>query len=700
MKLIAIVALAISLSASAHAEEPATLKEITVTAKSADVAERRDANTQKIILDRREIENLGVMTIGEVLGKLPGVEVKGDGHRARGMSRDSVQILVDGESPAGGSRIVAGVIGRLPSGDLERVEILRGTSAEHGGAASVTVNLVMKKALPKRSTALKAALGWRGNEPNAQFTWTENGGGGGFGWTLPITLNLHRRPSLDQTDRQYVTTGTRNLWQKESDSGLFTFREFVLSPRMTWKDGSDSLTVSPLFFDGLGQRDSDMIQSAYANPASGTGLAYNGDRASREENHRRLLRLRAEGEKHLADAKLSGRVSLNHGQRTVDVQWDAHDAANVLTTSTEHSQNDENEFNASLRLDRPLGAHLLALGLEHIHLGRSEQRNFGGSFVAAATHEASERHSIAWVQDDWSLQPALVLTAGVRGENMSLSSDAVAQQHGRLLPSLAVRWEPLNKWVMRSSLGAGLKLPRLDEISDSVSRSIAANTPLEADKRGNPSLAPERSLNFETVLERYLDREAGVFGANLYVRSTEDFTERRVQLEGVRWVDRPYNEGKALHWGWELDGKVRTDNFGWKGATVKAHLTLPHARVNDARLGFTRMARDTPHYVLSAGVDQSLPAWKSSYGVSLQQSGRSETDIPGEQYALTRARTTLDAFWLYKLTPKFNLRTSGQNLLAADTVQETRYLNGSDSYHLSTRSGGYRSLLVTLEGRW
>ncbi|MFA5371959.1 MAG: TonB-dependent receptor [Sideroxydans sp.] len=702
MKLITITALAISLSVSAYAEEPPTLKEITVTAKSADVAERRDANTQKIILGREEIENLGVMTVGEVLGKLPGVEVKGDGHRARGMSRDSVQILVDGERPAGGSRIVAGVIGRLPSGDLERVEILRGTSAEHGGAASVTVNLIMKKALPKRSTALKAALGWRGNEPNAQFTWTENGGGGGFGWTLPITLNLHRRPGLDQTERQDVTAGTRTLWQKESEDGLFTFREFVLSPRMTWKDGRDTLTVSPLFFDGLGRRNNDMVQSAFADPVLGTGLAYNGDRASREENYRRLLRLRAEGEKHLVDAKLSGRVALNHAQRTVDVQRYAHDAANTLTTSTEHSRNDENEFNAALRLDRPLGSHLLAVGLEHVHLGRSEQQDLGGSFVTSSTHEVSERHSIAWVQDDWSLLPALVLTTGVRGEYMRLNSDAVVQQHGRLLPSLAVRWEPLDKWVMRSSLGAGLKLPRLDEISDTVSRSIAANTPLEADKRGNPNLAPERNLNFEVVLERYLDREAGVFGTNLYVRSTEDFIERRVQqdVSTLRWIDRPYNEGNALHWGWELDGKVRTDSLGWKGATVKAHLTLPHARVNDTRLGFTRMARDTPRYVLSAGVDQSLPAWQSSYGVSLQQSGRSETDIPGEQYALIQARTTFDAFWLYKLTPKYNLRASGQNLLAADTVQEMRYLNGNDSYYLSTRSGGYRSLLVTLEGRW
>ncbi|HET7797124.1 MAG TPA: TonB-dependent receptor, partial [Nevskia sp.] len=532
----------LSITCQAVAEEPAALKEITVTAKRSDVAERRESVTQKTVLERKEIENLGVMTVGEVLVKLPGVEVNGDGQRARGMSRDSVQILIDGERPAGGSRMVAGVVGRLPAGDLERVEISRGASAEFGGAAPLTVNLVMKKALPKRSTALKAALGLRGSEPNAQFTLTENGGEGGFGWTLPITLNLHRSPSHSETDRQDTTAGTRSLWQNESENGRFTFREFVLSPRLTWKDGGDTLTVSPLYFDGLGTRNSDVTQTAYANPAAGTGLAFNGDRSSHENNRRRLLRLRAEGEKQLDDAKLSGRASFNNGKRTTDTLRDSHDAANVLSSSSENSRSNENEFNVALRLDRASGDHLLAVGGEHIELRRSEEQDFGGSF-AAATHTASERHSILWVQDDWSVQPTTTFTYGVRGENMQLGSDGIARRYGRLLPSLAVRWEPLEKWVARSSLGAGLKMPRLDEISDTVSRSIAANAPVEADRRGNPDLRPERSLNFEAVLERYLDGDAGVLGANLYVRSTEDFIERRVQLEGARWVDRPYNEG-------------------------------------------------------------------------------------------------------------------------------------------------------------
>lgn len=139
MKRWALLIINLAVVIPALAEEPASLPEVEVVGNSDAVSERRESVTQKITVERKDIENMGVMTVGEVLGKLPGVEIKNGSHRARGMSRDSVQILVNGERPASGGPI-AMIVGRMPSSDLERVEILRGSSAEFGGAASVTVN--------------------------------------------------------------------------------------------------------------------------------------------------------------------------------------------------------------------------------------------------------------------------------------------------------------------------------------------------------------------------------------------------------------------------------------------------------------------------------------------------------------------------------------------------------------------------------
>ncbi|MBV2194458.1 MAG: TonB-dependent receptor, partial [Azonexus sp.] len=63
--------LAAAFAALAHAEQPTTLKEVTVTATSQAEGERQAAVTQKTVIDRQKIEALGGLTVGEVIRKLP-----------------------------------------------------------------------------------------------------------------------------------------------------------------------------------------------------------------------------------------------------------------------------------------------------------------------------------------------------------------------------------------------------------------------------------------------------------------------------------------------------------------------------------------------------------------------------------------------------------------------------------------------------
>ena len=124
--------LVLAFASLAHAEQARTLKEVTVTATSETEFERQAAVTQKTVIDRQEIEALGGLTVNEVIRKLPGIDASahsGDGNpsaNARGMGRDAVQFLVDGERPSANARYALTTVGRLPSGELERVEILRG----------------------------------------------------------------------------------------------------------------------------------------------------------------------------------------------------------------------------------------------------------------------------------------------------------------------------------------------------------------------------------------------------------------------------------------------------------------------------------------------------------------------------------------------------------------------------------------------
>jgi len=688
-------------AATARAEDEKTLSAVTITADADSVEERRIAASQKTVVSRKELDNLGALTVGEVLGKLPGIDATAgsDGSmamRARGMVRDSVQILVDGERMSANARMALTMISRLPSSELERVEIVRGASAEFGGGAPVTVNLVMRKALPKDTLSLKLAAGLREDEPNGQFNIVRGGGDGGFSWLLPLTVFHHGSVTDKETLRRQYDAGTRTLWQVDREHGEAPIPGLSFAPRLAWKWGADSFTLSPMLVYSDGDRSRAMTRYSYADPAAGTGYAADGGRRDREQGDSRQLRLRAEGEKLLGDSKLTGRLALMHGGRSTDTVRDSYDAAGVSTLSHEGLRRREDELNAAVRLDHAIGAHLVAASVElNGHRRRDEQ-----TLDTSTVYRAEDRQVTAWVQDEWSPVDGLTLTGGLRGEAARLEVDAAARDFSRLLPSLALRWEPRQGWVLRSSLGAGLKLPKLDELTDMPVASLGANSPLEADQRGNPDLRPERSVNFEAVLERYLPGNAGVFGANLYWRATRDFVERRVGLEGSRWVERPYNEGDARHWGLELDAKLRTDAWGPKGGALRAHLTLPRGEVEDSRLGFTRTARETPSYQLTLGYDHSLPAWKASAGFQVQRYGRVKSRLPGEQWAEADPRTMLDLYATRRLTPALNLRLSIQNLLEADTARRAEAWSGTEAWSLDGRDRGKRNVLLSLEGKW
>jgi iron complex outermembrane receptor protein len=269
-----------------------------------------------------------------------------------------------------------------------------------------------------------------------------------------------------------------------------------------------------------------------------------------------------------------------------------------------------------------------------------------------------------------------------------------------LSPSISGRWEFSEGWLLRSSLGTGIKAPKLDEISNAPVRSTSANSPLEPDRRGNPDLHPEKSTSLDMAIEHYWPNEIAVVGFNAYIRDTTDFVERRSVQEGARWVERPYNEGDARHWGVELDGKIKTELVGLSGGSLRTHLTLPHGTVEDRRLGLSRSAREVPRYIWTFGYDQTLASLSSNAGFLLQQTGKTETDVPAEQWAETKTRSVLDAYWVRKVSRTINLRLTLQNILGDDSRRTTRAYSGGQDWQLGSVENQPRSILLTLEGKW
>lgn len=688
----AAAAAACTLALAGWAAEPdaTLLPEVGVSATFDALTEQRLAPGVKLVIDAEEIRSLGGLSVAEVLRKLPGLERAGHGADsaaagARGVARDAVLILVNGERPTASGRHALTLVGRLPAGELERIELLRGSSAEFGATAEIVVNLVMKAPVSQRSASLRVVGGQRGDEPNAQLTASLGGGQGGFSWLLPVTVNRHRMPVGSRQWRMLPAA-----WSAEALSGHYSVDELILSPRLSWKAGDTRLSLWPSHYrnDGLRRQTAER---------GGAGEPLAAARHDRERSAFRIARLRADGETRVGvDGKLSTRLALMDGERDTRTRR----TGPLSPAWSEALDRHEREFTGSLRLDQALAeTHLLSLALEGAAFSRHDRQALD---AANHRHVVRERNAALWLQDEWTLSEALTLTAGLRLE--AARQHAGSGWHGERAasPSLALRWQAAEAWVLRASAGTGLRVPKLDEITPLVMRSTEYNTPLEADVGGNPDLSAERVLRVEFGVERYLAGEKSVLGMNLYARRTRDFIERRSALEAGRWVERPYNAGDARHWGVELSARLDAALLAraLDGGSLRATLTLPHARVDDARLGIRRIANDTPRHLFSLSYEHAPAGAATRFGFQLKHSGPARTRLGDERIARIRSGTRLDAHVTRQIARGVDLRLSVDNLLGAAERQHRHARHGAESWRLDGRDGGERTWLLALEGKW
>lgn len=137
--------------------ESRQLETVNVNARRS-IEQRFFATGSMVVVDRRDIEQLGAFSVADVLRQLPGVQVTTTANggieiRMRGMERNATQLLVDGQRVASGSSQLA--LDQQPSEMLERIEVVRAPSAEFAGATGGTINIVLRQATTQRETNIR-----------------------------------------------------------------------------------------------------------------------------------------------------------------------------------------------------------------------------------------------------------------------------------------------------------------------------------------------------------------------------------------------------------------------------------------------------------------------------------------------------------------------------------------------------------------
>lgn len=708
-------------SAAAPASGEVTLDEIAVVA-SADSGElRRNASTAKIVFGRDELDSLDAVSIGELLGKLPGTgmfgELESKRGKGKGPDRMMPRILVDGQPLPGGERNPATAL-RLPADLIERVEIIRNGSAEFPAAGpGGIINLVLRD-VPSRATK-SARIGLGGAEGEGVLRADSQFGdnAGDFGYLLAGSLGSRPLGGRRETGIQLFAGGSRSAWTLERTEQHGRDGNFSLTPRFNWSlGGGRSFTLSPFLSHTEDERREHTRRLGYADPVVGSVLAAVGDKDERADHRRSSGRLTAEWKSvQPGGSELSARLMLQGESETQSRHERESDAAGTLSgTRAEDVERRERETAFFLRGKQLVGeSHVVTGGAEWHRAGSDEKKavrkdGLVQSLGADSASSLRENRLALWLQDEWQLAEAHLLTPGLRWQAQRVRiadglGAVVEQGHQSLDPSLHYLWQLDAAWNLRGSATLSGKPPRTRDLSPVLRAAGGTNSSANPDRGGNPALEAERNFSVEAGIEHFLPNRQGTVGFSLFRRRIDNQIQRLTQQEGGRWVERPFNVGDAVLGGGLLDFKLRGDAAGWpplSALTLRGNYALSHTRLDSAKPGLG--AGEGPRRSWNLGFDYELTALRLTLGGNYSHVSALDRESSATVRQTQGARRQLDLYALMKLERQLSLRFSTLNAARAGRENGLREADGAGKLARleHERETSVPTFLVTLEGKW
>jgi len=689
------------------------MQTVEVKGSAAAYDPRRDDTATRIVVSQEEIVKYGDTSVTDVLKRVPGITVnssngRGGEIRMRGLGAGYTQILINGErAPAGFS------IESLAPDVIERIEVLRAASAEFSTqSVAGTINIVLKKAIRSGQRELKLGMrrtssGMRG--PNANLQLSDKLGKMSYSISGAAAHESFERTAT-VTEDGFASSGLQTQARSTTgrEDGSFTFMN--LAPRLNWNlENGDTLTSQTfLNMARFKTRTNEVASTGIGAPAAYPEL----DLANEVRNSYLRTELnwvhKMEG-----GAKLDTKLGVQRGKSDNEQRrWTPAGAPRVLDNVIASESEDRGATSTGKYSRTIFEGHALGMGWDGGYNTRKDSRleREAGRLVfpglpGGEQFEARVARLALYAQDEWSISPRLSVYLGARWEGIRTRTSGNTFGTGRSRSSV---WSPVLQtlWKIPETKGDQLRFAvtrtyKAPSVSSLIPRRQTSvdNRSTDPDYQGNPNLQPELALGFDFSYEHYW-LDGALLSASVSSRRIDGYTRHLVTFDGARWVAMPMNAGRAETRGLELEAKfpLKAIMEGAPAIDLRASLSRNWSEVDGVPGPDNRLDGQTP---LSAnlGVDYKTGSFSTGTSFAYKQGGR--VRVSERQTSYIEARRDLEAYVLYKFTPKLQLRVAGQNLLDQDFTHRSSYLE--DGRGLVVRRGEYPvgvTLRATVEAKF
>ena len=713
-----------------------------------------------LVYDLEYFQRFEPNTVGDMLKRVPGVAFVGsdimefDGAQLRGMAGGYTQVLINGKKVPGAGDDRSFWVDRIPAEMVDRVEILRSSSANRSGdAIAGAINIVLRDAYVFDGSYVRLGAN-RAHDGEINPTFGAVTSGDALGGRFLAGINVQDRyrakdkrsdrfsdPSMEELvsfeDQTEVkdgrdTSANVSYTVDVGDSGRFNLDAFYV------KTDRDVTEVShEVEFD-----DEDVIEANVPglNPIDqqnwGVGAGYRFDMAGGTTKFD-LDYVRFEDDSSESEQK----------HEYVNGEWDASEA--------EARSVDAKDAETGFRIahQRPVGDSVeMEFGVDY----RNKKRDSAFTNYAWEADEEGDPvvyeldGIVASVIEEKRLDPYLMFSghgddmlsweAGLRYETTDSDiryiedgdiEGAASNDYNELLPSLHLKWDLTEADRVSLSLAKTVKRPNFNELIPALLDGEYGDN----DYIGNPLLDQETANGIDLGFEHRLGRR-GVVGVNLFYRDVKDLIElvntgepsedavdsyaddieEYMEEHGVgeeeaiaanpfdpeSWLFTSANVGDGKVYGVEFDLSTPLTAFGMENTGVFMNYSWLKSKITDF-LGERRF-NDQAKSVYNIGFIQDLPNVGASFGASYRKQGDAFARVLAEEVTV-RYGDDLELFVEKRFGESVSVRLTAANVLDASKDEFFHKFDNQidqidrdyDEYELETEEAGPSYQLVM---RW
>ena len=684
-------------------DAPATaLEEVIVTGRPV-LRNRTDDVVPTLSYDLEYFQRFEPLTVGDALKRVPSVTflsdvLESDGVRLRGLDPGYTQVLINGERVPGAGVDRSFFVDRIPAELIERVEVVRSSSANRSGdAVAGAINIVLRDAYSLDGGYVRGGvIVFPGNEIGETFGAVYGGQVGAGRLLLGASVQDRINPK-DKHSARYDRPGGP-LVNTEVQTDVRSGTDYSFNAAYEVDVAGGTLDLSGVFVRTERLQDEDSIEYRGGRRSDADLLTINDNNVDIETDN---LQLRARYEREMFGGET--RFKLGFASLT-DAQFEFENEAEYLrdaiifpeedrfTADQTYTDIEDQEVSGALEHTRSLTDSLeLEFGVQYVGKERDTdisaparvrftipnapaprpaQPAFGPRLPipgGLSTIEETRIDPYVMVSGD---SGNLKWEAGLRYETTDTSIEdvtaptaalrSVDNDYAELLPSASVRIQLNENDRIILSGARTVRRPNFNQLSPAVLEEERG----DSDFVGNPNLEPETAWGVDAGVEHRIGTR-GVVGLNVFYRSISDLIEdtntgRTGSAGAGTFVYTVSNVGDGEVYGVEFDLSTPLDFIGMDTTGVFFNASWLDSSIDDF-MGDRRFNSQSD-YVLNFGFTQDIPSWDAAFGATYRKQGEAYERVIAEEVT-TRYGADLEIFVEKQLWSNTVLRLTGSNLL-------------------------------------